>query len=110
MAVTYDGSAIKSYLNGIEKDSESYSGNLTTTTQDLRIGNRHEGDRAFNGKMDELRLWNDARTVTEIQDNMHTVLDGDENNLMAYYTFDHSSGTTLSDFAGSNVTGIVVSK
>jgi len=102
VAVTYDGSAIKAYVNGILKDTRSYSGALSTTTNNLTLGNRPAGDRALLGKLDELRIWSDARTATEIQDNMFKVLNGDEANLVAYYTFDHESGTTLSDFAGDN--------
>ena len=38
-----------------------------------------------------------ARSQSEIQNNMHKILNGDESNLVAYYPFDHTSGTALSD-------------
>jgi len=51
----------------------------------------------FLGGIDDVSIWNVARSQSDIQDNMHRVLNGDESNLIAYYHFDHTSGTALSD-------------
>jgi hypothetical protein len=59
----------------------------------------------FNGKMDEVRIWNTARTATEIRENMCKTLTGNEANLVAYYNFDNTSGTTLQDFSGNEYDG-----
>lgn len=42
----------------------------------------------FRGNVDELRIWNTARTQAEIQSNLYTYYTGDMTNLLAYYTFD----------------------
>jgi len=60
------------------------------------------------GAVDELRLWNTARTQDQIRDNMCRKLTGFEPNLVAYYRFDASSGTILSDLTGHNNTGTLV--
>ncbi len=43
----------------------------------------------YEGIMDELRIWNVARTPIQIQANMNGVLTGTEPGLIAYYNFDH---------------------
>jgi hypothetical protein len=97
IAVTYDGSAIKAYVNGVEKNSEAHSGDLSVTSNPLTIGGNTATNRTFDGKLDEVRIWSDVRTSTEIHNNMHKTLNGDESGLVAYYRFDHISGTALSD-------------
>ena len=56
----------------------------------------------FLGQIDELRVWSTARTQVELLENINTTLDPTDASLDAYYRFDHSSGTTLSDLDGSN--------
>lgn len=57
----------------------------------------------YKGKMDDLRIWKVARTQAEIQNNRNTPLSNPtgESNLIAYYKFDSTSGTTLIDEKGS---------
>jgi hypothetical protein len=42
----------------------------------------------FEGELEELRVWNVARTTQQIRDNLFGRLQGDFENLAAYYTFD----------------------
>jgi len=51
----------------------------------------------FSGEIDEVRIWNTARTQTQILDHMHNELIGDETGLVAYYNMEAGSGTTLED-------------
>jgi len=51
----------------------------------------------FSGEIDEVRIWNTARTQAQILDNMHNRLTGSETGLVAYYNMDAGSGTTLED-------------
>lgn len=62
-------------------------------------------DNAFDGKMDEVRIWGDARTQKEINSNMFKHLNGDEDNLMAYYQMSDASGTTLTDNSSNSKNG-----
>ncbi len=41
-----------------------------------------------NGTIDEVRVWNDIRTESEIRENMYKTLLGTEANLVAYYNLD----------------------
>jgi hypothetical protein len=104
IAGVFDGSTQRLYVDGKSVASTilGYS-ILAETATNLYLGSAaHYAGRSFSGKMDEVRIWNTARNNVEIPANMHTVLAGDESGLVAYYQFDHSSGTSLSDLAGSN--------
>ena len=57
---------------------------------------------SFSGKIDEVRLWDDARSQEEIQANKGKELKGTENNLLLYYDFNNGTGTTVVNKAGGN--------
>ena len=68
-------------------------------------GSPFGGDYEFDGYIDEVRIWDDARTQAEIQANMHRELEGSEANLVAYYQMSDGSGTTLTDNSTNTHTG-----
>jgi hypothetical protein len=81
IAKTFDGVTMKVYLNaGVSPDcSISASGN---TPGAIRVGDYSGGGYALNGKVDDVRIYNYARTQPQIEIDMNgtsTVLD--ENNL-----------------------------
>ena len=96
IAGVYDGSNMKIYIDGAEDASVAQSGSFTSNS-DFYIASNDGSGRYLDGRVDEVRVWNDARTPTEIQNNMCSRLAGTEDNLLAYYRFDNGSGTTLSD-------------
>jgi hypothetical protein len=104
---TYDGTTKKIYVDGNQEAQVSRSGTLTTNSTGSIIGAYNTGSPHyyFNGKIDEVRIWNDARTAAEIAANMHKVLDGDEANLVAYYKMSNGSGTSLTDNSSNSNTG-----
>ncbi len=57
-------------------------------------------DANFEGIMDEIRYWNTARTVSEINDNKDIELTGNEFGLKAYWNFNDGSGNRLTDKSG----------
>lgn len=109
VALSYDGENWAIYVDG--KADGTNGGDPNTTDQNLKIGNLpepHNGEY-FDGTMDELRVWNVARTADEIVATMNTELTGKEEGLVAYYNFnqgiaggDNSTVTTLMDQAGKN--------
>ncbi len=63
IALTYDGSFIKIYLNGLEDSSLPKTGNILVTGQGLHMGWGEPGhNQYFNGIIDEVRISNIART------------------------------------------------
>lgn len=60
----------------------------------IGISNSWEGKNLFKGAIDEARVWNVARTQTEIQTHMNTAVSTSSTGLIAYYKFDQVvSGT-----------------
>ncbi len=111
VALTLDGgssvtsNAFKGYLNGVEFGSGDGS-KLWNHGGDVSIArNRdtkfHDGDynyeEYFDGKIDEVRLWNAVRTQVQIASKKDTVLKGDENGLTSYYNFQENSGSVAND-------------
>ncbi len=83
-AAVYDGNKLKVYINGSLYDEKDAEFNITNV---LWLG----FDANFNGKMDEFRLWNTARTQAEISAFMRKELTGEEPGLVVYYNFNEGA-------------------
>lgn len=90
----YNGATMKIYVNGVEQNSVAQTGAFDVSASTFKIGG-WAGAQHWNGSIDEVRLWNTARTQTEIRENKHLTLKGLEPNLVAYYQFntDDPAGT-----------------
>ena len=111
VAFTLDGgssvssNAFKGYLNGVEFGSGDGS-KLWNHGGDVSLARNkdtkfHDGDynsaKYFDGRIDEVRLWNATRTQAQIFSKKDTVLNGDESGLIAYYNFQENSGSVAND-------------
>lgn len=69
VAVTYNGSIIKTYLNEELQYTFSGSGNISTTNSTLRVGNRGitHPNSPFTGKIDDVRIYNKELSGTEVE-------------------------------------------
>src|SRR6266511_2345977 len=72
LAATYDGSALKLYVNGSQVGSIPVSGLIGTSSQPLRIGGNNIWGEWFQGKLDDLRIYNRALTAAEINTDKNT--------------------------------------
>ena len=92
-ALVYDGSTLKFYRNGFLMGSKPASGNLVTNDLITKIGNYADGNDngALKGYMNEVRIWNIARTENEIKTYMNAPLPNPttQTGLVAYYQFDN---------------------
>src|SRR5262249_19415969 len=66
LAVTYTGSTLTFYRDGVAVATSTVSGTLSPTTGTLQIGGSQFGEY-FNGLIDEVRIYNRALNDTEIQ-------------------------------------------
>jgi len=110
VATTYNSNEVKLYYNGIEDKSINASGNIRNSIADLIIGANSYGDyliENFYGLIDEVRIWNLARTQSEIQADMHREISGDETGLIGYWPFNEGSGNTTFDHTIYNNSGIL---
>jgi len=97
VAVTYDASSttMKLYKNGVLVATNTASPAYVAT--DLQIGAQEYGDFFDGGDMDEVRLWNVARTQAQILANMNCDVP-QQSGLVAYYRF--NQGTAGADNTG----------
>ena len=58
---------VKIYINGVIKGNETRTTPMPTNSNPLLIGNRIAMDRTFNGKMDDIRIFNRALSPDEIK-------------------------------------------
>ena len=66
VAATYDGTTRKIYVNGAVIGQDTPTGHNVTTTNNVTIGKTIASAQNFEGGIDEVRIWNIARTATEI--------------------------------------------
>ena len=66
VAVTYDGSVVTLYVNGTAVSTNSASGSIVSGTTPLWIGGTSSSTDFFQGRIDEVRVYNRALTTTEI--------------------------------------------
>jgi hypothetical protein len=72
LAATYDGTTLRIYVNGSLKQSTNVPGTLVTSNGALRIGGNSVWGEYFRGLIDEVRVYNRALSVSEIQSDMST--------------------------------------
>jgi len=101
VAAVRTGTTIHLYIDGIKYTGTSTNYSINTDNNEVgEIGKWYTeayGGQIYKGKIDEIRLWNDARTDAEIRGNMYQELNGTEANLVAYYNFNEVTGSILND-------------
>ncbi|MEE8458271.1 MAG: LamG domain-containing protein [Phycisphaerales bacterium] len=65
-AVTYDGTTVRLYLNGIEEGNWAEASMSTPTTDTFMIGANFAATRLFNGVLDDARLYSRALCAAEV--------------------------------------------
>lgn len=98
--VFVDGQA----LNYIDYSNLSDTPILYGANNQLSIGSTGGGNM-MNGLIDEVRIWDIARSQSDIQATMNTELSGTEPGLRAYWRFNEGLGLTTADNSGHGLTG-----
>jgi subtilisin-like proprotein convertase family protein len=102
--VVKSGSGAFLYTNGVLVASIG-SGVANPVDTEFRIGRQYGGfGEYWAGRIDDVRVWNVARTESDIRRTMTVPLIGNEPGLRAYYRFDESSGIIAYDSAPSTST------
>jgi hypothetical protein len=94
---------MKIILNGTEVARKDFGKDIHVSTLPLRIGWTHEEDPScspFAGQIDEVRIWNIARTEDEILTTMYTSLSGKESGLVGYWRFDDDNNVAIDSSPG----------
>ena len=115
---TLSSNQIKLYVNGSLQAQTSWYSTLVPNNANLYMGgydgwgnglNAGANDRFLNGAMDEVRLWNSARSQAEIQAAYNAELSGSEAGLVGYWRMnqgaaegDNTGVTTVAATTGSS--------
>jgi len=112
VAGTFDGTTLKIYINGVLESSVPAGGlhpRVTANALSLGLTNAVQ---YLNGALDEVRVWNIARSCEEIRQYRNCELAGSEPGLVSYYKFNQGTAggnnagvTTLIDAAGGDNNG-----
>jgi plastocyanin len=116
-AATYDGQTWHLYLDGNDAGSLTLpaahapaSSTTTLTSVGTALTSPSGGGVAegrFQGVIDEVRIWNTARSQAEIQASKDSPI-GPTAGLMGAWHLDEGSGTTAADASGNNIAGALV--
>jgi hypothetical protein len=74
LAVTFDGTTLRLYVNGALAGSKAVTGSMAASTGVLRIGGNAIWPEFFAGLIDEVRVYNRALSATEIGADMNAPL------------------------------------
>jgi hypothetical protein len=89
LAATYDGATMKVYVDGVLTASQAQTGTIATNSNALVLGNQAGYGEYFGGTLDEVRVWNVARTQAQIQAGMGAELNpAGQTGLVSDYGFD----------------------
>ncbi|GII81382.1 hypothetical protein Sru01_63640 [Sphaerisporangium rufum] len=126
LALTYDGTTLRLFLNGQQAAETPLSGGLHDDGGALRIGGNSVWGEYFRGLIDEVRIYDRAQTAAQIRTDMNTPIGattpptatptatptpGPTGNptpvpgLVAAYGMQEGTGTTVGDSSGRNNTG-----
>ncbi|MFP4663565.1 MAG: LamG-like jellyroll fold domain-containing protein [Bacteroidales bacterium] len=119
VAGVFDNGDLRIYIDGI-LDATATRGSvmgtgttrygfISTGSEASSYNGSHSGS-AFNGQIDELRIWNIAKTETEIRASMCGGLTGTESGLIAYYQMEDggAKSSVLSDITGNGYHGNLI--
>lgn len=109
VAIVRSGAAVSIYLDGVlEVAASGTHVNPTAVAATFYVGQNDSGAAFFNGFLDELRIWNDAKTIDGINSKKDRQLTSSEvlsATLKLYYKFDDGTGQTVTDSSTAAVNG-----
>jgi hypothetical protein len=107
VAATYNGTRMRLFVNGVKVDSLNYTGQIGNANNPMTIGGWYTTGRNWSGRIDEVRVWNIARTPAQIMATMNDEFCGVVPGMVAYYRFNQgvAGGTNTSVLTATDVTG-----
>ena len=98
------------YVNGKEEANNTSASDVTSTTANTFIGYDNDNSNPINAELEEVRIWSDVRTETELRINKRLLLPCGADNVLAVYEFNSNTDNALElssaaagDFAGTAV-------
>ena len=114
IALVHNNGMLRAYVNGVE--TGAVASGATRQPGNGALPMLYIGGSIFNtsrnytlqGQIDEVRIWNIARSTAEIVSNKDLILTGSEAGLAAYYQMSDGAGTILTDDSVNNWNGTLL--
>jgi hypothetical protein len=98
IAVAYDGTTLRFYLDGEPDGGGPLPGPLVGNDEPLNIGADFPGgDEYWQGRIDELRIWNRSVKEAHLRAAMNGHASPDASGLAGYWRFDEGIGDSVAD-------------
>lgn len=101
VAVTFDTGNLTLYVDGVVVGTSANVPVPAASTHPVRIGARNDGNREFDGKIDDVSIWGRALSAAEVASTMASELGGGENSLIAYLSMNDQAGQVAVDVSGN---------
>ncbi len=109
IAVTFDGTTVRFYLDGELDGEQTVPGALIPNDEPLHLGvDFPGGDEYWHGLIDEVRIWNQPLQLSHIRAAMRGHSSPLASALVGYWQFDEGSGNIVRDRSGYRNDGALV--
>ncbi|MFZ4619889.1 MAG: FG-GAP-like repeat-containing protein [Bacteroidota bacterium] len=92
------------FVNGVEEGTAVSIGTMFGSVNTYFFGMSSPQGSAYTGSMDNMRIWNYARTGSQISGSMFTAISGAQSGLLANYYCSEPTGAFAADSSGNNRT------
>tara|TARA_Y100001935_G_scaffold253785_1_gene260932 strand:- start:147962 stop:150502 length:2541 start_codon:yes stop_codon:yes gene_type:complete len=112
-ALVWDNSTgtLTCYIDAVERFSFTNANMIgadCSNSLDLEFGRANTNDQYLTGYLDDVRIWNYARTQSQIQADKDSELTGNESGLIGYWKMNEGSGSTIDDSSSNSNVGTLV--
>lgn len=101
VAVTFDGAHRRHYINGELAAEFAETGPLASSTSALRIGSDVSWEHSPDGAIDELRLWNVARSVAQLREKINERITTAQAGLVGVWSLDGNGNDVVGPYDGA---------
>ena len=112
LAMTYDGTTVKLFIDGDEVATRPTTGSILTTADPLWIGGSRPYGEYFQGLIDEVRIYDRALDRNQLRSEMATPVGRrtgpSMQSLIAAWGFDRGSGSRAADASGTGNRGKLI--
>ncbi|MGB1205413.1 MAG: LamG-like jellyroll fold domain-containing protein [Chitinophagales bacterium] len=102
IAVSKSGTMLSFYIDGALIGTKNISNANIATGGNVSIGNDSFNNNGFLGNISDLRIWNVARTQSEIEGDMNMALNGSETGLVANWSLNDGTGQNVVEIANNH--------
>ncbi len=109
LAISRQGNLLTHYIDGAFIGTRNISGNPSASSgsTNMLIGREAFGNDDFLGHISDVRIWNVARTATEIQNTANIALLGTETDLVANWKLEAGGGQVVFDNSTNAYDGVL---